>query len=318
MEQPKLFLVIPCYNEEETLDYTNTKLLDKLSGLIQQHMVSDDSKIVYVNDGSKDGTLDIAKRFSEIDKHVAVVNLSRNRGHQNALLGGLMCVKDLCDVTISLDADLQDDINCIDGMLKEYKNGSEIVYGVRNDRASDTFFKKATAEGFYKLLAAFGVETVFNHADYRLMSAKALNALAEYKETNLYLRGIIPQLGFKTSEVYYARHERVFGTSKYNIKKMLALALNGITSFSVKPLSIAAVLFILFFIAAAASGICSAVFRNIYLCLISIMLFCTSAVMAVAAVISIYIGKIMLEIKHRPRYIIENTYGLENDYVQND
>ena len=233
-----LYLVIPCYNEEEVLPITTKKLTEKLDNMIKDKLVSKESRIMYVNDGSKDRTWELIGQFNKTNKYVIGVNLSRNRGHQNALLAGLMTAKEYADIVVSMDADLQDDIDVVDKMVIEYNNGCDIVYGVRSARKTDTWFKKTTAEGFYKFMALLGVEIVYNHADYRLMSKRALNELENFKEVNLFLRGIIPLLGFKTAKVEYERKERFAGESKYPLKKMLNFALDGILSFSIKPIRI--------------------------------------------------------------------------------
>ena len=235
-KSPKLYLVVPCYNEQEVLPVTSKLFLQKLEYLMENNKISEDSKILFVNDGSKDKTWEIICNLSKSDSHFSVISLSRNRGHQNALLSGLMEAKAKCDITISIDCDGQDDINAIDNMIEEYKNGAEVVYGVRDNRKSDSFFKRFTAEGFYKVLNKLGAEIVFNHADYRLLSSKVLEEFSNFKEVNLFLRGLIPLVGFKSTCVYYERHERVAGNSHYPLSKMLHLAFDGITSLSVKPL----------------------------------------------------------------------------------
>ena len=232
----KLYLVIPCYNEEEVLPETSKRLKEKVTSLITKGKIDEGSRIVFVNDGSKDRTWELISELHKQDPMFSGINLSRNRGHQNALLAGLMTVKDHADMAISMDADLQDDINAIDEMVEKYLNGTDIVYGVRSSRAKDTFFKKATAEGFYKLMNTMGVNTVFNHADYRLMSKRALEGLAEFREVNLFLRGIVPMIGYTTDVVYYERGERFAGESKYPLGKMLSFAVEGITSLSTKPI----------------------------------------------------------------------------------
>ena len=310
---PILYLVIPCYNEEEVLNITTNELTKKMNDLIKKKNISKDSKVLYVNDGSKDNTWNIIKEINKKNKLFQGLKLSRNRGHQNALLSGLMYVKDLCDISISMDADLQDDINAIDEMVKEYKNGSEIVFGVRSSRKKDTFFKRFTAQTYYKLLASLGVNIVYNHADYRLMSKKALESLSEYNEVNLFLRGIIPELGYKTSTVYYERNKRVAGTSKYPLKKMIKLAIDGITSFSIKPLKMITNLgFIMGFI-----SLCILIYSLVRkltgntvtgwtFTVVSIWL--VSAIQMVSlGIVGEYIGKIYSETKRRPRYIIEEV-----------
>lgn len=310
---PILYLVIPCYNEEEVLNITTNELTKKMNDLIKKKSISKDSKVLYVNDGSKDNTWNIIKEINKKNKLFQGLKLSRNRGHQNALLSGLMYVKDLCDISISMDADLQDDINAIDEMVKEYKNGSEIVFGVRSSRKKDTFFKRFTAQTYYKLLASLGVNIVYNHADYRLMSKKALESLSEYNEVNLFLRGIIPELGYKTSTVYYERNKRVAGTSKYPLKKMIKLAIDGITSFSIKPLKMITNLgFIMGFI-----SLCILTYSLVRkltgntvtgwtFTVVSIW-FVSAVQMVSLGIVGEYIGKIYSETKRRPRYIIEEV-----------
>ena len=233
-----LYIIIPCYNEEKVLPITSGMFLQKLQSLVNQEIISDKSRIMFVNDGSKDRTWEIICELANSDEHYIGISQSRNRGHQNAVLAGLMEAKDNCDITISIDCDGQDDINAMDKMVDEYLNGCEIVYGVRSSRQTDTFFKRFTAQGFYKLLNAMGAEVVYNHADYRLVSSKVLNEFENFKEVNLFLRGMFPLVGFKSTSVYYERHERIAGESHYPLRKMLALAFDGITSLSVKPIRI--------------------------------------------------------------------------------
>ena len=235
---PVLYLVIPCYNEEAVLPETTKRLTEKMHTMIRAEQVDPESRILYVDDGSKDKTWAIISEYAEAIPYVDGVKLAHNRGHQNALLAGLMTAMPLCDCAISMDADLQDDINVIDRFVEKYMEGCDVVYGVRNKRETDTFFKRTTAEGFYKFMKILGVDVVFNHADYRLMSRRALEGLSEYKEVNLFLRGIVPLIGFKSDYVYYDRAERFAGESKYPLKKMISFALDGITSFSVKPLKL--------------------------------------------------------------------------------
>lgn len=304
--KPVLNIVIPCYNEEEALPITKKLLEIKMTKLIKDNMISKDSKIVLVNDGSKDNTWDlISKIHNENDMFVGI-KLSRNKGHQNALLAGLMYAKDHCDISISMDADLQDDINVIDDMIKKYNDGCEIVYGVRSSRKKDSFFKRFTAESFYKLMNAFGVEVVFNHADCRLMSKRALEELASYKEVNLFLRGIVPQLGFKTAISYYERNNRVAGVSKYPLKKMMAFAMDGITSFSIKPLKMIFSLGIILLLASIIYLIFALVFGfptwNYIICTI---LFVGAIQIICLGIIGEYIGKNYIETKSRPRFIVE-------------
>jgi len=310
---PILYLVIPCYNEEEMLPITTTELTKKMNNLIKKKLISKDSKVLYVNDGSKDNTWNIIKEINKKNKLFQGLKLSRNKGHQNALLSGLMYSKDYCDISISMDADLQDDINAIDEMIKEYKNGSEIVFGVRSSRKKDTFFKRFTAQTYYKLLAGLGVNIVYNHADYRLMSKKALDALEEYNEVNLFLRGIIPELGYKTSIVYYERNKRVAGVSKYPLKKMIKLAVDGITSFSIKPLKMITNLGFIMGIISLAILIYSLVRKltgntvtGWTFTVVSIW-FVSAVQMVSLGIVGEYIGKIYSETKRRPRYIIEEV-----------
>lgn len=307
-----LNLVIPCYNEEEALPYTKKELDKKMKALIDDGLISKESKVVLVNDGSKDKTWDIITEFHNKDNMYIGINLSRNRGHQNALLAGLMYARDNADISISMDADLQDDINVIDDMIKKYNNGADIVYGVRNSRKKDTFFKKFTAEGFYRFMSIMGVEIVFNHADFRLMSKRALEALSNYKEVNLFLRGMVPQLGFKTDIAYYGRNERVAGSSKYPFKKMLGFAIDGITSFSIKPLRMIAFLGIIMCIISFAALIYTTILK-ISGKVISLESFIMCSIWLVGGIqilclgiIGEYIGKIYNETKARPRYIIES------------
>ena len=308
-----LYVVVPCYNEEEVLEETNKRLIIKLNDLMDKKVISKKSKIMYVNDGSKDKTWEIIEKLHNENKIVTGVKLSRNRGHQNALLAGLMTAKKYADVVISMDADLQDDINAVDEMLEKYYAGNEIVYGVRSARKKDSFFKKFTAEGFYKIMKFMGVDIVFNHADYRLTSKVVLEELSNYKEVNLFLRGIFPLIGFSREVVYYERAERFAGESKYPLKKMLAFAWEGITSFTVTPLKmimntglIIAVLSFLFliycvvgyFIGNTVSGWTTII---VLLCLFSgIQIFCIG-------IIGEYLGKVYIESKERPRFCIEKV-----------
>ena len=308
-----LYIVIPCYNEQEVLPVTVPVFMEKLGSLIRQGLCSEKSKVVFVNDGSKDDTWNIIKSFAQDSEMIEGITLTRNRGHQNALLAGLMWAKDRCDVTISIDCDGQDDINAMDEMMKNYHDGCHIVYGVRSKRDTDTFFKRFTAESFYKFMRFMGVETVYNHADYRLLSREALEALSQFKEVNLFLRGMVPMVGYKSTAVYYERSERVAGESHYPFSKMLNLALNGITSLSVKPLryitilgfvmggvSFMVMLYALWakFFGETVSGWTSMV---AVMCLISgVQLICLG-------IIGEYIGKIYSETKARPRFIIQET-----------
>lgn len=315
----KLYMVIPCYNEEAVLHETAKRLKEKYEALIAAGQISSESRIVFVNDGSKDKTWEIIRELHESNSYFSGVNLSRNRGHQNAVLAGLMTVKDLCDAAITMDADLQDDIDAIDEMVQKYHEGCEVVYGVRNSRKTDTFFKRFTAEGFYKFMKLMGVDIVFNHADFRLMSSRVLDALSEYKEVNLFLRGIVPQIGYKSDSVYYERHERFAGESKYPLKKMLAFAMDGITSFSVKPLkmitNLGLILFVLSIIAfiwvlvGALMGKTEIGWPSI-MCSIWLL---GGLQIFFLGVIGEYIGKIYFETKARPRFFVADFINEAGD-----
>ena len=312
-----LYIVVPCYNEEAVLPETAKRLGLKLKKLIEDKIVSDKSRVMFVNDGSKDKTWEIIKALHKDGGIFTGVNLSRNRGHQNALLAGLMTAKDKADVTISMDADLQDDINAADEMLKEYYGGCDIVYGGRSKSKTDTFFKKFTAEAFYRVMNFLGAETVFNHADYRLMSKRALEGLAEFREVNLFLRGIVPMIGYKTSSVYYERTERFAGESKYPLKKMISFALEGITSLSSKPIRYITIIgFLIFavsilmlinFIVRWAIGATVPGWASVICSVWAI----GGLIMLSLGIIGEYIGKIYLEAKARPKYIIKED--LENE-----
>lgn len=310
MLAPILYIVVPCYNEQEVLPITAVLFLEKIKSLISSGKVSEDSRIMLVNDGSRDNTWEIIKRLSSEDTHFVGVSLSRNRGHQNALLAGLTEAEPKCDITVSIDCDGQDDINAIDKMIDEYIGGADIVYGVRSSRKSDTWFKRTTAQGFYKFLNRMGVEVVYNHADYRLLSSRVIRELKNFKEVNIFLRGMVPLIGFKSTCVAYERHERIAGESHYPLKKMLTLAFDGITSLSIKPirfiasfgLLVAAVSFIFiiwsvisFFMGNTVAGWASTV---------SILCFFSGIQLLSLGIIGEYIGKIYLETKRRPRYII--------------
>ncbi|MFR1760957.1 glycosyltransferase family 2 protein [Frisingicoccus sp.] len=306
-----LYLVVPCYNEEQVLPETVKELTIKLNSMIDSGLVSDKSRMVFVNDGSRDKTWELIETYHEENPLVLGIKLSRNRGHQFAVLAGLMTVKDRCDMAITMDADLQDDIDVIDEFVKQHYDGCEIVYGVRNSRETDTFFKRFTAEGFYKLMSGMGVDIVFNHADYRLMSKTALDALADYKEVNLFLRGIVPLLGYKTGIVEYARKERFAGESKYPLKKMLAFAIDGITSFSIKPIRMITGLGILAFLASIVmviNTIVGAFAGNTVSGWASIVISIWGfggLILIALGMIGEYIGKIYMETKARPRYQVE-------------
>lgn len=307
-----LYLVIPCYNEEEVLHETAKQLTLKLSGMIERELISPESRMVFVNDGSKDQTWPIIQELHEQNPLVLGINLSRNKGHQNALLAGLMTIKEYADMAISLDADLQDDVNAIDQFVEKYYEGCDVVYGVRSARDTDTFFKKFTAQGFYKLMKVLGVDIVYNHADYRLMSKRALNELEHFKEVNLFLRGIVPLIGFKSDVVTYERHERFAGESKYPLKKMLNFAFDGITSFSVKPIrmvtSLGLIIFtislimLIFFLVTHFTGHTVPGWTTI---VISVWAIGGLQLLAIG-IIGEYIGKIYMESKARPKYIIED------------
>ena len=314
---PIIYAVIPCYNEEEVLPQSARILEQKWRTLMDSGAISPESRITLVDDGSKDATWRIISALTEEpDSIFAGVKLAGNKGHQNALLCGLMTVKDHCDAAISMDADLQDDIDVVDKFVEAYKNGCGIVYGVRSDRSSDSFAKRFTAEGYYKILQLLGVNIVFNHADYRLMSRAALEALSQYRETNLFLRGIIPELGFKTATVEYVRKERLAGESKYPLKKMLHLAWDGITSFSVRPLrmlSVTGALAVLVSIIMAAYTLVSHFTGNTVSGWSSLMIsiwFLGGLNLLALGIVGEYIGKIYSEVKDRPRFIVEQTKGL--------
>lgn len=309
---PRLIIVVPCYNEQEVLPITAPMFLEKIKSLAAAGQITEDSRVMFVNDGSRDDTWNIITRLSEEDEHYIGISQSRNRGHQNAVLAGLMTAKDMCDITISIDCDGQDDINAMDGMVAAYHEGCEIVYGVRSRRDTDTFFKRFTAESFYKLLNAMGAEVVYNHADYRLISSRALQELAKFREVNIFLRGMVPLVGFKSTSVYYERSERAAGKSHYPLKKMLALAFDGITSLSIKPIKI---IFMLGLIVAFISfvGIIWAVVEAIlgntvggWASTTCIICFLSGVQLISIGVIGEYIGKIYMEVKQRPRYIISD------------
>lgn len=306
----KLYLVIPCYNEEAVLPETSKRLKEKYTALMDAGKISTDSRIVFVNDGSKDRTWEMICDLHREDPVFRGICLSRNKGHQNALMAGLMTVKDECDAAISMDADLQDDINAIDAMVDKYAEGFEVVYGVRSSRKKDTFFKRTTAEGFYKVMKAMGVETVYNHADYRLMSRRALGALSEFDEVNLFLRGIVPLVGFKSTQVTYERGERFAGESKYPLKKMIAFAVEGITSMSVKPIRMISSLGFFVFLVSIGVLIYSIVQKFLGntvpgWAFLAVSIWALGGIQLLSiGVIGEYIGKIYLETKHRPKFIV--------------
>ncbi|MBR0228096.1 MAG: glycosyltransferase family 2 protein [Clostridia bacterium] len=307
---PTLYIVIPCYNEEEVLPVTAPQFLQKIDDLSRAGKISGESRVLFVDDGSRDKTWEIISSLAASDRRYTGIRQSRNRGHQNAVLAGLMEAKDKCDITISIDCDGQDDINAMDEMVDAYLDGCEIVYGVRSKRDTDTFFKRFTAEGYYKLLSGMGVDVVFNHADYRLVSARVLREFANFKEVNLFLRGMFPLVGFKSTSVYYERHERIAGSSHYPLKKMLALAFDGITSLSVKPIRmitlfglIVSVLSFIALLGIAIAALCGAAAEGwaVTACAVCFM---GGVQMLFLGVVGEYVGKIYLETKARPRYII--------------
>ena len=310
---PILYIVVPCYNEQEMLPITNEQLTKFLRGLVEEDIIDADSKVMYVDDGSHDKTWEQISRYAHADTSVSGVKLAGNVGHQNALLAGLTTAKDYADIIVSIDADLQDDISVIREMIEKFKSGCDIVYGVRNKRTTDTWFKRTTALGFYKLMKTLGVKSVYNHADYRLMSRRAVEQLCQYRERNLFLRGIVPLIGYKTANVYYDRMERVAGESKYPLGKMMNFAVDGITSFSVKPVRMilySGIIFLLIaflilvyvlyslFAGKAVPGWSS---------LILSIWFVGGCILVAIGVVGEYIGKIYIETKDRPRYNIEET-----------
>ena len=306
----KLYIVIPCYNEEEVLDKTKTELKKKMNTLIQNKKIDKQSKVIFVNDGSKDKTWDLIQQFYQEDKFFGGINLSRNRGHQNALLAGLLTVKDDADIVISMDADLQDDIDAIDLMIEKRKEGTDVVYGVRNSRKKDSFFKRTTAQGFYRVMKMLGVDVIYNHADYRLTSRRVLDSLKDYREVNLFLRGIFPLIGFKSDIVYYERKERFAGKSKYPLKKMLNFAWDGITSFSVKPirlvLNVGVIILFLSFLMILYSVIQKVLGNTVdgWTFIVCSLWLLGGIQMLSLGIIGEYIGKIYSETKARPRYLV--------------
>lgn len=318
--QTRLFIIVPCYNEEQVLPITADLFLTEIDGLIHKEKISSDSRILFVNDGSKDSTWELIQNLAKRDEHFIGISQSRNRGHQNAVLAGLMEVKDVADITISIDCDGQDDIKAMEQMIDEYHNGAEIVYGVRSERKKDSFFKRFTAETFYKLLNAMGVDVIFNHADYRLVSGRALKEFANFKEVNLFLRGMFPLVGFKSTCVYYERHERIAGESHYPLKKMLSLAFDGITSLSIKPIRMITCLGIcvavVSFVLAVWSVVSSLTGKTVpgWASMTCIIAFIGGVQLICMGVLGEYIGKIYLEVKRRPRYIIsDRTWEAENE-----
>ena len=318
---PILYIVIPCYNEEAVLPVTAPQFLNKVKTLAAEGKISDESRVLFVNDGSRDDTWKIIKNLAKQDSHYLGISQSRNRGHQNAVLAGLMEARDRCDITISIDCDGQDDINAMDEMVEKYLEGYDVVYGVRSSRETDSFFKRFTAQSFYKLLSAMGAEVVYNHADYRLMSARVLKEFANFKEVNLYLRGLVPLVGFRSTTVSYSRAERIAGESHYPLKKMLGLAIDGITSLSVKPLQMitgfgvfVAVVSFIGCLWALITAICG---RSVagWASMTCIVCFVSGVQLVCLGIIGEYIGKIYLETKERPRYIISertDNWGAED------
>ena len=319
-KQPILYIVIPCYNEEKVLPITSGMFLEKINTLAAAGKISPESRVLFVNDGSKDSTWNIITELAAKDEHYIGISQSRNRGHQNTVLAGLMEAKDKCDITISIDCDGQDDINAMDEMVKAYLDGCDVVYGVRSRRDTDTFFKRFTAEGFYHLMNFLGADIVFNHADYRLISSRVLQEFANFKEVNIFLRGMVPLVGFKSTSVYYERHERLAGESHYPLKKMLALAFDGITSLSVKPIrfitGLGLIFSVLSFIGVLWAVIASILGRTVvgWASTMCIVCFMGGIQLLCLGVIGEYIGKIYLETKARPRYIIsERTWEKPED-----
>ena len=308
-----LYLVIPCYNEQEVLPETSKRLLEKLESLMEQKMISKDSRILFVNDGSRDRTWEMIEELHRENPVFLGVKLSRNRGHQNALLAGLMTAKDRADMVISMDADLQDDVDAADAMVDKYLAGADIVYGVRSSRKTDTFFKRTTAEAFYRMMDLLGAETVFNHADYRLMSRRALEGLAQFKEVNLFLRGIVPMIGYRTGTVEYERGERFAGESKYPLKKMLSFAMEGITSLSTKPIRYitglgflifaVSILMLIYSVVRWATGATIIGWASVICSVWAI----GGLILLSLGVIGEYIGKIYLETKGRPRFLLREV-----------
>lgn len=308
---PILYVVLPCYNEEAVLPETTRRLTEKLTSMIESGVCDKKSRILYVDDGSKDKTWELIEKFHNENHLISGVKLAHNRGHQNALLAGLMTAKEYCDCAASMDADLQDDINVLDGFMEKFSQGCDVVYGVRSKRTTDTAFKRSTAQGYYKFMKKLGVDLVYNHADCRLMSKRALEALSDYKEVNLFLRGIVPHIGFKSDIVYFERAERFAGESKYPLKKMLAFAFDGITSFSVKPLKLITSLG-LFFSVLSALGLVAELIVSLCGVTVALWLLAVSFVWLLLGIqiiclgiVGQYVGKIYSEVKSRPRFLVE-------------
>ncbi|MBR2861751.1 MAG: glycosyltransferase family 2 protein [Clostridia bacterium] len=306
-----LYVTVPCYNEEEVLPETSKRLKAKIESLIEKGMISSQSRIVFIDDGSKDKTWQLISELCNADDIFAGIKLAHNRGHQNALLAGLMTAKEYADIVISMDADLQDDIDAVDKFVEEYHKGADIVYGVRSSRKTDTAFKRSTALAYYRILQKMGVDIVYNHADYRLMSKRALEGLSKFNEVNLFLRGIVPLIGYKTATVEYERSERFAGESKYPLKKMLAFAIDGITSFSIKPIRFITGLGFIIFILSLLMLVYSVIVKIIghadsgWASIICSIWMIGGIQLLSLGVIGEYIGKIYSETKSRPRFIIE-------------
>ena len=314
----RLYIVVPCYNEEQVLPATAERLKEKMSALIGAGTIAKDSRVLFVDDGSKDGTWKIIAGLNADDGLFEGVKLSRNRGHQSALLAGMYTATERADMIISMDADLQDDIGAVDEMLDYYYQGNDVVYGVRSRRDKDSFFKRTTAEGFYKVMQALGVEVVFNHADYRLMSKRAVEGLKQFREVNLFLRGIVPMVGYKSEKVYYQRGERLAGESKYPLKKMISFAVDGITSFSVKPLNFiftAAAILIALGLAGLVVTITLTALNIIpfWGIILAAMALFTGIACGCLGIVGLYVGKSYMEVKHRPPYIIEEHLSGRDD-----
>lgn len=308
---PVLYVVIPCYNEEAVLPETSGRILAKIDQMISKGSIDDKSRIVFVDDGSRDRTWELIKEYAAQDEHFGGLKLAHNRGHQNALLAGLMSVNGSCDAVVSMDADLQDDIEVLDQFVEKYVQGCEVVYGVRKARTTDTAFKRGTAQAYYRFMERLGTSVVYNHADYRLLGSKALDALSEYREVNLFLRGIVPDIGYRSDVVYYDRAERFAGESKYPLKKMVALAIQGITSFSTKPLEMIlglgifmSVLSVLALVYALIAAICSWPLTSTFA--IGGAIFLAAGILLIClGIVAVYVGKIYAEVKERPRFRIE-------------
>ena len=320
MNRPVLWIIIPCYNEQEVLPVTAPMFGDKLRSLIGSGRVDDSSRILFVNDGSRDSTWEIICRLADTDPHYLGISQSRNRGHQNALGAGMMEAKDSCDITITIDCDGQDDLSAMDDMVDAYLDGCEIVYGVRSDRGTDTWFKRSTAQGYYKILEALGAEVVYNHADYRLVSSRVIKEFENFKEVNLYLRGMFPLVGFKSTSVYYSRQERLAGESHYPLRKMLALAFDGITSLSIKPIhlitGLGGIVALISFMGFLWSIIAHILGRTVagWASMTSIICFLGGIQLLSLGVIGEYVGKTYMETKQRPRFIIsDRTWDASKD-----